>query len=160
MIAGGYEFELPPIPCTIRLRDVLERMTDAELGHCSRARSPTRSAERAGASRSTHDLVMAFFMALSLIVLQIVVTKGFCVVYNRAGSDGQGTGWQMFSKRQAFRLRVKELPLSDRLWSKTQYCGRDAEIRLMRGGQGRPAGIGILVVTRATDPEQTLLSDR
>ncbi|HHP8841184.1 TPA: hypothetical protein ACSIX0_003993, partial [Acinetobacter baumannii] len=31
MIAGGYEFELPPIPCTIRLRDVLERMTDAEL---------------------------------------------------------------------------------------------------------------------------------
>lgn len=24
MIAGGYEFELPPIPCTIRLRDVLE----------------------------------------------------------------------------------------------------------------------------------------
>ncbi len=25
------EFELPPIPCTIRLRDVLERMTDAEL---------------------------------------------------------------------------------------------------------------------------------
>ena len=32
MIAGGYEFEPPPIPCTIRLRDVLERMTDAELG--------------------------------------------------------------------------------------------------------------------------------
>ena len=31
MIAGGYEFELPPIPCTIHLRDVLERMTDAEL---------------------------------------------------------------------------------------------------------------------------------
>ena len=31
MIAGGYEFEPPPIPCTIRLRDVLERMTDAEL---------------------------------------------------------------------------------------------------------------------------------
>ncbi|KYH69035.1 hypothetical protein AF363_23655 [Salmonella enterica subsp. enterica serovar Typhimurium] len=31
MRAGGYEFELPPIPCTIRLRDVLERMTDAEL---------------------------------------------------------------------------------------------------------------------------------
>lgn len=31
MIAGGYEFESPPIPCTIRLRDVLERMTDAEL---------------------------------------------------------------------------------------------------------------------------------
>ena len=31
MIAGSYEFELPPIPCTIRLRDVLERMTDAEL---------------------------------------------------------------------------------------------------------------------------------
>ena len=31
MIAGGYEFELPPIPCTIRLRDVLERMTDADF---------------------------------------------------------------------------------------------------------------------------------
>ena len=31
MIAGGYEFELPPLPFTIRLRDVLERMTDAEL---------------------------------------------------------------------------------------------------------------------------------
>jgi hypothetical protein len=43
MIAGGYEFELPPIPCTIRLR---------------------------GASRvQPHDLVMVFFMALSLIVL-------------------------------------------------------------------------------------------
>ncbi|MCE6369486.1 hypothetical protein KR652_20400, partial [Acinetobacter baumannii] len=28
---GGCEFELPPIPCTIRLRAVLERMTDAEL---------------------------------------------------------------------------------------------------------------------------------
>lgn len=31
MIASGYEFEPPHIPCTIRLRDVLERMTDAEL---------------------------------------------------------------------------------------------------------------------------------
>lgn len=31
MIAAGYEFELPPIACTGRLRDVLERMTDAEL---------------------------------------------------------------------------------------------------------------------------------
>ncbi|MGB3424296.1 MAG: hypothetical protein WBF84_11985 [Castellaniella sp.] len=31
MIASGYEFEPPPIPCTLRLRDVLERMTDAEL---------------------------------------------------------------------------------------------------------------------------------
>jgi hypothetical protein len=31
MIAGGYEFEPPPIPCPIRMRDVLERMTDAEL---------------------------------------------------------------------------------------------------------------------------------
>ena len=31
MVAAGYEFEPPPIPCTIRLRDVLERMTDAEL---------------------------------------------------------------------------------------------------------------------------------
>ncbi|PXV74362.1 hypothetical protein [Nitrosomonas eutropha] len=69
MIAGGYEFELPPIPCTIRLRDVLERMTDAELA-CSRARSPTRSVNAAGASRvQPHDLVMVFFMALSLIVL-------------------------------------------------------------------------------------------
>ncbi|HFO0561840.1 hypothetical protein ACMSSJ_13415 [Kerstersia gyiorum] len=31
MIAGGYEFEPPPISCTIRLRDVLEDMSDAEL---------------------------------------------------------------------------------------------------------------------------------
>ncbi|KIU54485.1 hypothetical protein [Comamonas sp. C11] len=31
MIAAGYEFEPPAIPCTIRLRDVLERMTDAGL---------------------------------------------------------------------------------------------------------------------------------
>ena len=45
MIASGYEFKLPPIPCTIRLRDVLERMTDAELAY-SRARSPTRERER------------------------------------------------------------------------------------------------------------------
>jgi hypothetical protein len=31
MIAADYEFEPPPIPCTIRLRDVLARMTDDEL---------------------------------------------------------------------------------------------------------------------------------
>ena len=31
MIAAGYEFEPPTIPCTIRLRDVLARMTDDEL---------------------------------------------------------------------------------------------------------------------------------
>ncbi len=31
MIAAGYVFEPPPIVCTGRLRDVLERMTDAEL---------------------------------------------------------------------------------------------------------------------------------
>lgn len=31
MIATGYEFEPPPIVCTGRLRDVLERMSDAEL---------------------------------------------------------------------------------------------------------------------------------
>ncbi|MEG0052565.1 MAG: hypothetical protein RR715_04820 [Comamonas sp.] len=31
MIAAGYEFEPPPIACTIRMRDVLERMSDAEL---------------------------------------------------------------------------------------------------------------------------------
>ena len=31
MIAGGYEFEPSPIPCTIRLRGVLEGMTNAEL---------------------------------------------------------------------------------------------------------------------------------
>jgi len=30
MIASGYEFERPPIPCTVRLRDVLESMSDAE----------------------------------------------------------------------------------------------------------------------------------
>ena len=31
MIAGGYEFEPPRIPCTIRLGDILERMPAAEL---------------------------------------------------------------------------------------------------------------------------------
>ncbi|WGL62417.1 hypothetical protein QDX81_15690 [Pseudomonas sp. CW003PS] len=31
MIAAGYEFEPPPIACTVRLRDVLKRMSDAEL---------------------------------------------------------------------------------------------------------------------------------
>ena len=31
MIAAGYVFEPPPIVCTGRLRDVLERMTDTEL---------------------------------------------------------------------------------------------------------------------------------
>lgn len=31
MIAAGYEFEPPPVPCTVRLRDVLEGMSDAEL---------------------------------------------------------------------------------------------------------------------------------
>lgn len=31
MIAVGYEFELPFIDCTVRLSDVLEGMSDAEL---------------------------------------------------------------------------------------------------------------------------------
>lgn len=31
MVAAGYEFEPPPIACTVRLRDVLEGMSDAEL---------------------------------------------------------------------------------------------------------------------------------
>lgn len=31
MIEAGYEFEPPLIACTLRLRDVLESMTDAEL---------------------------------------------------------------------------------------------------------------------------------
>lgn len=31
MIASGYEFEPPPIACTVRLRDVLEGMSDAQL---------------------------------------------------------------------------------------------------------------------------------
>jgi len=31
MIAAGYEFEPPPIACTVRLREMLEGMSDAEL---------------------------------------------------------------------------------------------------------------------------------
>lgn len=31
LIATGYEFEPPPVPCTVRLRDVLEGVSDAEL---------------------------------------------------------------------------------------------------------------------------------
>ncbi|HIE5362293.1 hypothetical protein [Pseudomonas aeruginosa] len=31
MIAAGYKFEPPPIACTVRLRGVLEEMSDAEL---------------------------------------------------------------------------------------------------------------------------------
>lgn len=31
MIASGYKFEPPPIASTVRLRDVLESMSDAEL---------------------------------------------------------------------------------------------------------------------------------
>lgn len=31
MVAAGYEFEPPFIACTVRLRDVLESMSDAEL---------------------------------------------------------------------------------------------------------------------------------
>lgn len=41
MIAAGYEFEPPPIACTVRLRDVLEGMSDAEL-----ALQPGEIAER------------------------------------------------------------------------------------------------------------------
>jgi len=33
MIAAGYEFEPPPIPCTVRLRDVLAGFTDDELAN-------------------------------------------------------------------------------------------------------------------------------
>ena len=61
-------------------------MTDAELA-LQPGEIADQSVNAAGASRvQPHDLVMVFFMALSLIVLQIVVTKGFCVlVYNRVG---------------------------------------------------------------------------
>lgn len=31
MVAAGYEFEPPSIACTVRLRDVLRGMSDAEL---------------------------------------------------------------------------------------------------------------------------------
>lgn len=31
MIAAGYEFEPPPIPCIVRMRDVLIGMTDEAL---------------------------------------------------------------------------------------------------------------------------------
>lgn len=31
MIAAGYKFEPPPIACTVRLRGVLEEVSDAEL---------------------------------------------------------------------------------------------------------------------------------
>ncbi|MBA0206913.1 hypothetical protein [Pectobacterium aroidearum] len=31
MVAVGYEFELPPIVCSMRLRDVLKVMSDPEL---------------------------------------------------------------------------------------------------------------------------------
>jgi len=31
MMAAGYVFEPPPIACTVRLHEVLERMADAEL---------------------------------------------------------------------------------------------------------------------------------
>lgn len=31
MVAAGYEFEPPSIACTVRLRDVLEGMSDGEL---------------------------------------------------------------------------------------------------------------------------------
>ncbi len=31
MLASGYEFEQPPIACAVRLREVLEGMSDAEL---------------------------------------------------------------------------------------------------------------------------------
>jgi hypothetical protein len=31
LVAVGYGFEPPPIDCTLRLRDVLEGMSDAEL---------------------------------------------------------------------------------------------------------------------------------
>ncbi|WP_205418331.1 hypothetical protein, partial [Klebsiella pneumoniae] len=45
-------------------------ITTDYLQQCRRARSPTRSVNAAGASRvQPHDLVMVFFMALSLIVL-------------------------------------------------------------------------------------------
>ena len=33
MIAAGYEFEPPLIPCTVRLRDVLAGFTDDELAN-------------------------------------------------------------------------------------------------------------------------------
>ncbi len=82
MIAGGYEFELPPIPCTIRLRDVLERMTDAELA-LQPGEIADQGSDAAGASRvQPHDLVMVFFMALSLIVLaNLLSLKGFVCLF-------------------------------------------------------------------------------
>ena len=46
MIEAGYVFEPPPIACTIRLRDVLKNMSDAEL-----ALQPGEMAERERARR-------------------------------------------------------------------------------------------------------------
>jgi len=46
MKAAGYVFEPPPIVCTIRLRDVLKNMSDAEL-----ALQPGEMAEQKRARR-------------------------------------------------------------------------------------------------------------
>ncbi|CVG24038.1 MULTISPECIES: hypothetical protein [Serratia] len=63
MVAVGYEFELTPIACMVRLRNVLKVMSDPELA--SRARSLTRSASTGGTSHfQSTKLEMVFFVAL------------------------------------------------------------------------------------------------
>ena len=49
MIAAGYEFEPPPTACTVRLRDVLEGMSDGEL---ALQQGPRTCRNPAGVSRS------------------------------------------------------------------------------------------------------------
>lgn len=64
MVATGYEFELPPVAYMMRLRDMMEGMSDAGLVF-SRVKSPTKSAST---GRTSHfqptKLSMVFFVAL------------------------------------------------------------------------------------------------
>ncbi|GID03352.1 hypothetical protein TMM008_05540 [Pseudomonas sp. 008] len=65
MAAGGYEFEPPPIPCAIRLRDLLERMTDAELALQSGEIADQERECRRYKRVRPHDLLMTFCMVLA-----------------------------------------------------------------------------------------------
>ncbi len=65
-----------------------------------------------------------------------------------------GTGWQCLATAGISAEGKKNFPLSDRLYVNTVLQGRGT---CLMWRPGRPAGIGILVVTTSHRPEQTLL---
>ncbi|MDF5857070.1 hypothetical protein P4197_00010 [Pseudomonas aeruginosa] len=69
MIAAGYELEPPPIPCTVRMRDVLVGMTDEAValqpGELADQEPGAASQFHSGQKLSSHYLASFFFLIIA-----------------------------------------------------------------------------------------------